>query len=107
MRDPDKPEPRFLLTVLAACWVMAFAYSIVEAGIAARTATGLSTTATVFGPFLGWQGVAGLFALACFGVSRAWPKTSGVRRLAAVPIGLSILLLLGVLALVVFASLSA
>lgn len=105
MSDPDKPEPRFLLTLLAACWLMAFVYSFVAVGIAARSATGLSATATVFGTFLGWQGVAGLFALACFGVSRGWPKGSGVRRLGTLPLGFAVLLLLAFLALVVFVAL--
>ena len=107
MNGPHKPNPLLLLTVLATCWLIAFVYSFVEAGIAARTATDLSATAGVFGTFLGWQGVAGLFALACFGVSRAWAKGSGVRRLGALPLGLAVLLLLGFLASVVFVSFSA
>ncbi len=107
MSDPEQTKPRFVLTLLAACWLMAFVYSFVEAALAAQSATGLSATATVFGAFLGWQGVAGLFALACFGVSRAWPKGSGVRRLGAVPLGVLAVLLLGFLTLVVFVAIPA
>lgn len=107
MDKVPNPEPRLLLTVLVAFWVMAFAYSFVAAGSAASTAEGLAAAAVVLGTFLGWQGVAGLFALAAFGVSRAWPKGSTARRLGSVPLGLAGLILLGFLALIAYAALSA
>lgn len=105
MSNPNKPEPRLLFTVLAALWLTTFAYSFVDAAIAFQSAIGLSSAASVLGTFLGWQGVAGLFALACFGVSRAWPKGGGVRRLGAVPLGLAGLLLLGFLTAIIYVSL--
>ena len=86
MSDGGKPEPRLLLTLLAALWLMAFVYAFVAARATAATAMGLSAAAEVLGTFLGWQGVAGLFALACFGVSRTWPRGAAARRLGAVPL---------------------
>lgn len=86
MSDGGKPEPRLLLTLLAALWLMAFVYAFVAARATAATAMGLSAAVEVLGTFLGWQGVAALFALACFGVSRAWPRGAAARRLGAVPL---------------------
>ena len=100
MSDEETPEPRFLLTVLSALWLIAFVYSFFAARATAETAMGLSAAVEVMGSFLGWQGVAAMFALACFGVSRRWPKGSATRRLGMVPLGLAGLLLTGFLVVI-------
>ena len=100
MTEETKREPRLALTVLGALWLMAFVYAFVAARETAQTAWGLSAGAEVLGTFLGWQGLALLFAIACFGVSRGWPKGSGVRRLGAVPLGLAFLMVLGFLGVI-------
>lgn len=107
MSDEPTPEPRFLLTVLAALWLMAFTYSFVAARAASETAMGLSAGAEALGAFLGWQGMAGLFALAAFGVSRAWPKGSPTRRLGAVPLIAAGGLALGILCVIAYVSATA
>ncbi len=52
--------------------------------------------------FLGWQGVAGILAIGCWGLGRAFPCRSGIRRVAAVPL----LLAAGVLAVLLGAALA-
>ena len=73
---------RLMLTVLFAVWVVAFAYAFVA------YANGGTEKVS---QFLGWQGVAGLCAIAVFGVSRSWPKGSAVRQLALAPVGFAVL----------------
>ena len=97
MIDEEKQEPRFLLTVFAALWVLAYVYSFVAFATTAADDMGFTRGMNRVTAFLGWQGVAGIFAFCLFGVSRSWPKGSNVRRNAAVPLILAILLVLAIL----------
>ena len=83
---------RLLLTVLFAGWFSAFIFAFAAHGLTLNASDGERIA------FLGWQGVAGLFAIAVFGVSRQWPKDAAVRRLGTVPILLAALLTVGITA---------
>ena len=103
--DAEKQEPRFLLTVFAALWVMAYVYSFVVFATTAADDIGFTRGMNRISAFLGWQGVAGLLAFCLFGTSRSWPKGSSVRRNAAVPSMLAILLILGIFGVFIWAAL--
>ncbi len=94
------PKPRLLLTALFALWAIAFTYAFVAAGKATEGVFGWSAIRPALPVFLGWQGVAGLVALASFGVSRAWSRGSTVRRLGRVPLGIGALVLFAVVVIV-------
>jgi hypothetical protein len=94
---------RFLLTLLFAVWAMAFAYSFHVFAIAAPSGDGFARGLNRVMQFLGWQGVAGVVAVAVFGVSRAWPKGSAVRRMGAVPLFLAGLLVAAILGTILWA----
>lgn len=86
MSEPSDTS-RLLLTVLYAVWIAAFLLSFYV------FATSEAASRVVL--FLGWQGVAGTVGFAIFGVTRSWPKGSGVRRLGGMPLGLAALVALG------------
>lgn len=90
-----KDQRRFLLTVLFAGWVMAFAYSFYGfvAAVLGLGGDGMSGSLNSGTHFLGWQSIAGVFACAVFGVSRAWPVGSGVRRMGLGPFVVMLLML--------------
>ena len=102
--DPDVRAPRvdalsspsdgvrLLMTVLIAAWVAAFAF-----GFFAHEAIPSDPTAESPNVFLGWQAVAGVIAIAVFGVSRKWPKGAAVRELGAFPLIVAVLVALGTL----------
>ena len=77
-----------LLTALYAVWVLAFGYAFFQLFAKAGWEASLGYRA--------WQLIAGMVALGVFGVSRAWPKGSSVRKLAVMPliIGVAHLILL-------------
>lgn len=85
----DKTAPKsFILMCLFAVWIAASGYSIAVLA-QGEAATGL----TAMEKFLGWQGVAGMFALAIFGIGISLPKDSGSRSLSLVPILASVVLI--------------
>lgn len=90
---------RMLLTALGAAWVLAYAYGFVAFATATAEGEGVVRGLDRVGLFLGWQGVAGVIAMAIFGISRAWPRGAAVRWLGAVPLGLAALLVAAILAL--------
>ncbi len=102
MKGPGD-EVRLLLTVLLAGWVLAYGYSLVELRRLGPTdeliANGFAFTPAM--SFLGWQGIAGLLALAIYGVSRLWPNGSATRQICGLPLLLAFLLILGIAALLV------
>lgn len=83
---------RLLLTVLCAGWLASFVFSFVAHGVAFDADDAARTA------FLGWQAIAGLLAVAIFGVSRNWPQQASVRRIALVPLALSLLIVAGLTA---------
>lgn len=85
---------RFLLTSLYAVWLLVFGYAFIAYDRALVEGAGLSDEANRSVIYLGWQGVAGMLAVAVFGVGRGWPKGSAVRGLATVPLVIAVLHLL-------------
>ncbi len=90
---------KFALMVLLALWVAAWGYSLVPLfsepegvggdPVVEAFARGLNRMKG----FLGWQGIAGMIALALWGVGRGLPKGSGARRISAVPLGITVAVL--------------
>ncbi|MEE9387564.1 MAG: hypothetical protein V3U96_03055 [Paracoccaceae bacterium] len=83
-----------LLMVLLALWLAVYAYSVLfllnPPGKVIADGPGLSPMTG----FLGWQGVAGMFAFACWGIGWSFPKGAGVRRVSGVPLGLAVALVI-------------
>jgi hypothetical protein len=84
---------RFLIMVLGAAWLLAWGLSIASFWIAEPPAGSVVGEKQVSN-FLGWQAIACVMALAFWGVGRAWPKGSGGRRLAGIPLAASAILAL-------------
>ncbi len=85
---------RLLLTVLLAGWVLSYGYSMFElSGFldkAMELQVNLADQPVL--RFLGWQAIAGLFAIAIYGVSRLWPRGAAARQLSNLPLLLAVLL---------------
>ena len=107
MTGEAEDKLRFLLTVLAAIWLMAFVYSFASVLLIEPEGTGFTRGLNRVKSFLGWQGIAGLVGIGVFGVSRAWGKGAPVRRLGVVPLGLALLLVLGILGVIAWAAMTA
>ncbi len=106
MTIEGKTEPRFLLTVFAALWVMTYVYSFVAFAITAPDDIGFTRGLNRIRAFLGWQGIAGILAICVFGCARSWPKGSAVRRNSAVPLMLAGLLIFGILGVIGWAAIN-
>ncbi len=93
---------RLLLTVLLAGWAMAYAYSLLEVASAESWASYLTLDFQNESSlhFLGWQGIAGVIALAVYGVSRLWPRGAAARQLGNLPLLLAVLLMAALAAVV-------
>ena len=94
---------RLLLTGLMALWALAFAYAFVAFWTTAPSGDGFGRGLNRVVTYLGWQGIAGMLAVAIWGVGRGWPKGSSARRLSAVPIALALLHALAIAAIVLWA----
>ena len=94
---------RLWVTVLYASWAIAFGYSFFAFWTTVPEGDGFVRGANRVGAYLGWQGIAGMVALALWGVGRGWPKGAPARRLTAVPLGLALLQAAGILAIIVWA----
>ncbi|MDD9920941.1 MAG: hypothetical protein OXQ92_01480 [Boseongicola sp.] len=80
-----------LLTILLAAWAMAFAYAFVFYATTAPTGDGFLRGANRINGYFGWQGVAGMIAVAVYGVGKSWPKGTAVRNISILPFALAIL----------------
>lgn len=101
MRGPGDGA-RMALTVLLALWVMAYGYSLFELP-PLEAVRGVDGAKLDFAPalhFLGWQGIAGILAVAVYGVSRLWPRGAAARQLGSLPLWLAFLLIAVIAALV-------
>ena len=94
---------RLLLMALYAAWVFVFAYAFVAYARAPYEGAGFADGLNKPAVYLGWQGVAGMLALGVFGVGLGWPKGSGVRRLASVPLLLAVLHIVAVVGVTIWA----
>lgn len=87
---------RFLATCLAALWLLAFLYAFVAFWTTPPEGEGFVRGMNKPIVYLGWQGVAGMLALALWGVGRGWAKGSSARRLTSVPLALALLHVVGI-----------
>ncbi len=93
---------RLALTALLAAWAMAYGYSLFELP-PLEVVRGTEDGGPDFGSalhFLGWQGIAGVLAVAVYGVSRLWPRGAAARQLGSLPLWLAFLLIAVMAALV-------
>ena len=90
---------RLWLMVLTALWVMVWGGSFVAFVLTEPAGEDFVRGFNRVATFLGWQGIAGVLAIAIWGVGRGWRRGSPPRRLSRVPLTLAILLLLAILAL--------
>lgn len=88
---------RLLFTFLFSAWVLVFLYAFVAYARAPYEGAGFPEGLNKPAVYLGWQGIAGMLALAIYGVGRSWSKGKGVRALAAVPIMLATLQVIAIL----------
>lgn len=87
---------RFLLMAVYAAWVMVFVYAFVAYDRAPYEGAGFPDGLNKPAVYLGWQGVAGMLAIAVFGIGLGWPKRTAVRGLTAVPLIVALLHLLAI-----------
>ena len=94
----DGHERRLWLVMgLLALWLAAYGYSIVIILGADPATDGATRSPGRWTGFLGWQGVAGITALAIWGVGQGFPKRTGIRRISAAPLGMALALVMLVL----------
>ncbi len=89
--------------ILFAAWVLAFGYAFVAFWTTAPTGEGFTRGTNRVVTYLGWQGVAGMVAIAVWGVGRGWPKGSSARWLSVVPMALALLHVAAIVAIVLWA----
>ncbi|MBV1868279.1 MAG: hypothetical protein KUG69_10300 [Marinosulfonomonas sp.] len=98
MEEQKSQATLLLLMAMLAFWAAAWGYSFVFVFLAEAQGDGFTRGLNRITGFLGWQGVAGMFAFACWGIGRGFPTNSGIRRTSALPLGLVLALVVVVLA---------
>lgn len=94
---------RLWLMVFLAAWAVAFVYAFAAFFGTAPTGDGFTRGLNRVVAYLGWQGVAGMLALAAFGVGRRWPRGAPVRRLSAVPLAIALVHVVAIAGIVLWA----
>ena len=97
---------RFILMALYALWVVVFTYAFVAYARAPHEGAGFPDGLNKPAVYLGWQGIAGMLAIAVFGVGRTWPAGSSVRGLSVVPFVIAVLHLLAIGAVLIWADMA-
>lgn len=82
---------RFLLIALSSLWLTTFVYAFVAFTQTPFEGAGFIDRLNKPAAYLGWQGIAGIFAVAIFAVGLSWQKGSAVRRMSRLPILLAVL----------------
>lgn len=100
MDEQTNQATLLILMAILALWAAAWGYSFVFAVSSVAQGDGFTRGLNRITGFLGWQGVAGMLAFACWGVGRGFPAKSGVRRMSAVPLSLALVLIVLVLGMV-------
>jgi hypothetical protein len=91
MSNEPSDNKRLMLIAFGAVWLMAFIYAFVAS----------ANTHFEWQPliYLGWQGIAGMVAVAVYAIGRVWEKGTTIRRMSRVPLllaGLHVIALLGI-----------
>ena len=79
--DPVSDARRLWVVILFALWALAFGYAFVAFWITPPEGDGFTRGSNRVLSYLGWQGIAGMIAVAVWGVGRGWPKGRGARSL--------------------------
>jgi len=90
-----------LLMGILALWIAAYGYSLFMLLTGDVSGGAFTSGLNRFSIFLGWQGVAGIFAFASFGVGRSFNKGSGIRRVSVVPAVAALALVIIVVAMAI------
>ena len=98
MSEDPGDTTRLTLTALWSAWALTFLYAFVAYARAPYEGAGFPDGLNKPAVFLGWQGLALLFAIAVFGVSRAFPRGSPLRRSGVAPLVIETLLGLAIFA---------
>ncbi|MBT8459785.1 MAG: hypothetical protein HKP37_12650 [Boseongicola sp.] len=102
MNEPSDRQ-RLLLIALFAAWVIAFGYAFFTFAETAPSGDGFTRGMNRITSYLGWQGIAGMIAIALVSIGRGWPKGSAVRRMSGVPLLLAILHVAAILGIILWA----
>lgn len=105
MAETGDEMRKFVVMALLALWVAAWGYSLVPL-FADITGDGFTRGLNRLKGFLGWQAIAGMIALALWGIGRGLPRRSGARRIIGVPLGMALALLLALVAIALWARLN-
>jgi hypothetical protein len=81
---------RLVLMGLLTMWTMLWGLSLYALATTGGPGEGLARGTNRMTAFLGWQLAAALPAFAAWAVGRGWPKGSGVRQVARVPLQLAL-----------------
>jgi hypothetical protein len=101
MSDNRHETRALLMMIMLAFWAGAFGYSILYFFNGGVQNDGPMAGLSQGVGFLGWQGVAAMFAMASFGIGRSFPKDSGIRKVSSLPLGFAVVLFLVVSAMFV------
>jgi len=93
MSDNLQDGKTLALMVLLALWAAAWGYSLVPL-FHAPSDEGLARGMTRAKGFFGWQAIAGMIALALWGIGRSFPKRSGIRRVSGIPFAMALALII-------------
>ncbi|MGJ8584294.1 MAG: hypothetical protein ACSHXD_09390 [Marinosulfonomonas sp.] len=107
MSNEPNQNRLFALMVMLLFWLGAWGYSFVFLATVDPTGDGFTRGLNRVSGFLGWQGVAGLFAFASWGIGRSFPKPSGIRNVSAIPLWLAVVLILVLIGMSVWGRLQA
>ena len=93
--------------MLLAAWLFAFGYAFFAFATSLPEGDGFVRGMNRITAYLGWQGIAGMTAIALFAVGRGWPKGSAVRRMSVVPLGAAALHVVAIVGIILWAGASA
>ena len=102
MSENNQDVRILLLMVLLAAWAVVYGYSIYFLLTVSPQGDGVTRGLNRISGFLGWQGLAGIIAFACWGIGWAFARSSSIRRISAVPMAMALALLMVMVGMVLF-----
>ena len=93
-----------LLMALMALWLATYGFSVLLLVTTKPAASAALPDMNRIVGFLGWQGIAGMIAFACWGVGWSFPKGAGIRRISAVPLVMALALIVVMVGMAVFSN---
>lgn len=90
----DQSDTKLLLLMLVlGAWGLTFGYSFVSY-LGIMQGSDVVQGSSRMNNFIGWQVLAAMLAFVLWGLGRAFPKDSGMRRVSRWPMGMALLLIL-------------